>query len=124
MDYTQGFSSFAVPDLASAKTFYTDVLGLQADEEHGMLSVTLPGGTKVMVYPKQDHEPAVFTVLNLGVTDLPAAVDELAVRGAEWLRYDSFEQDERGIVAAGDMGPAIAWTSDPAGNVVAVMQIE
>ena len=74
-----------------------------------------------MVYPKDDHEPAVFTILNLAVDDLPAVVDELAGRGVTWLRYEGFEQDERGI-ASGDMGPDIAWTSDPAGNIVSIMQ--
>ncbi|GEK78972.1 VOC family protein [Agrococcus baldri] len=124
VDYTEGFSGFAVPDIAAAKAFYTDVLGLEVRDEQGMLGIVLPGGARVMVYPKPDHAPAVFTVLNLGVADLEAAVDELSGRGATWLRYDGFEQDERGIVAGGEMGPPIAWTSDPAGTVIAVMQLE
>ncbi|WP_306231720.1 VOC family protein [Agrococcus beijingensis] len=124
VDYTQGFSGFAVPDIAAAKAFYGDVLGLEVGEEHGMLEVTLPDGARVMVYPKDDHAPAVFTILNLGVADLPAAVDELSGRGATWLRYEGFEQDERGIAAGNEMGPDIAWTSDPAGNIIAVMQLE
>lgn len=123
MDYTQGFSGFAVPDVAAAKAFYGDVLGLQVSEEQGMLHLTLPGGASVLAYPKEDHAPAVFTILNLGVVDLPSAVDELSGRGATWLRYDGFEQDERGIAAGGEMGPDIAWTTDPAGNIVAVMQL-
>lgn len=124
MEYTQGFSGFAVPDVAAAKAFYCDVLGLQVSEEQGMLQLTLPGGASVLAYPKEDHTPAVFTILNLGVVDLPSAVDELSGRGATWLRYDGFDQDERGIAAGGEMGPDIAWTTDPAGNIVAVMQLE
>ncbi|MCH1882553.1 VOC family protein [Agrococcus sp. ARC_14] len=124
VDYAQGFSGFAVPDVAAAKAFYDEVLGLEVAEEHGMLQLTLPGGATVLAYPKDDHEPAVFTILNLGVADLPAAVDELSGRGATWLRYEDFEQDARGIVTGGDMGPDIAWTSDPAGNVIAVMQLD
>jgi catechol 2,3-dioxygenase-like lactoylglutathione lyase family enzyme len=128
MDYTEGFSSFAAPDLAAAKTFYGDVLGLEVregrGEQAGVQTLVLPGGAKVMVYQKDDHRPAVFTVLSLGVTDLPAAVDALSERGATWERYDGFEQDERGIVSNPEFGPDIAWTTDPAGNIVALMQLE
>lgn len=123
MDYTQGFSGFAVPDVAAAKTFYSDVLGLAAVEQDGMLQLTMPGGATVLVYPKEDHVPAVFTVLHLGVDDLGAAVDELTARGATWERYEGFDQDERGIAAGDDRGPDIAWTTDPAGNIVSVMQL-
>jgi catechol 2,3-dioxygenase-like lactoylglutathione lyase family enzyme len=125
MDYTQGFSSFAVPDLAAAKQFYGDVLGLEVQESmEGVLTLVLPGATRVMVYQKDDHRPAVFTVLNLGVADLPAAVDALRERGATWERYEGFEQDERGIVSDPEFGPDIAWTTDPAGNIVGFMQLE
>lgn len=123
MDYTQGFSGFAVPDVAAAKTFYTDVLGLAAVEQDGMLQLTMPGGATVLVYPKEDHVPAVFTVPHLGVDELGAAVDELTARGATWERYEGFDQDERGIAAGDDRGPDIAWTTDPAGNIVSVMQL-
>ncbi|MCR8670790.1 VOC family protein [Agrococcus sp. HG114] len=125
MDYTQGFSSFAAPDLAAAKRFYTDVLGLEVQEPmEGILGLVLPGGARVMIYQKDDHRPAVFTVLSLGVADLRAAVDALGARGATWERYEGFEQDERGIVSNPDFGPDIAWTTDPAGNIVALMQLE
>ena len=67
VDYTQGFSVFAVTDTDAAKTFYGEVLGLEVGEEHGMLNISLPGGARVMVYPRDDHEPAVFTILNLAV---------------------------------------------------------
>ncbi|WP_413319049.1 VOC family protein [Agrococcus sp. 1P02AA] len=120
MHYDDGFSGFAVPDVAAAKAFYGEVLQLQVAEEHGMLHLTLPGGAVVLAYPKEDHSPAVFTILNLVVPDLRVAVDELVGRGVVFERYDGFEQDERGI--ARGMGPDIAWTTDPSGNVIALME--
>jgi catechol 2,3-dioxygenase-like lactoylglutathione lyase family enzyme len=120
--YRNGFSGFAVPDIEAASTFYRDVLGLDVgDGGMGSLRLTLPGGTDVFVYPKEDHAPAVFTILNLEVDDIEQAVDALAERGVEFLRYDGFEQDERGI-ASGDEGPRIAWFTDPAGNILSVLQ--
>ena len=87
----------------------------------GSLRLTLPGGTDVFVYPKEDHEPAVFTILNLEVDDIDQTVDVLAERGVEFLRYDGFQQDERGI-ASDDEGPRIAWFADPAGNIFSILQ--
>ena len=121
-DYIEGFSGFAVPDTALAATFYRDVLGLVVKEQSGMLTIALPGGGYVLAYPKGDHEPAAFTILNLVVPDLPAAIDDLVAKGAEMLRYDGFRHDERGIVHGGGRGPDIAWTTDPAGNVIGVME--
>lgn len=115
------FSGFAVPDVAAAKTFYSDVLGLDVGEEHGMLHITLPNGASVLAYPKPDHQPANYTMLNLVVEDLPGAVDELVGKGAEFIRYDGFDQDDRGIMAGNGHGPDIAWTSDPGGNIIGVM---
>lgn len=117
--YTDGFSGFAVPDLEAARSFYRDVLGLETGEEMGQLSITLPGGAKVFVYQKDDHEPAVFTILNLVVGDVASAIDELVAKGVRFERYDGFDQDERGI--ASGMGPDIAWCTDPAGNIIAVI---
>ena len=120
--YRNGFSGFAVPDIDAAGTFYREVLGLDiGDGGMGSLRLTLPGGTDVFVYPKEDHEPAVFTILNLEVDDIDQTVDVLAERGVEFLRYDGFQQDERGI-ASGDEGPRIAWFADPAGNILSVLQ--
>jgi catechol 2,3-dioxygenase-like lactoylglutathione lyase family enzyme len=120
--YRHGFSGFAVPDIDAATTFYRDVLGLDAAAaEMGTLRLTLPGGTDVFVYPKEDHRPAVFTILNLEVDDIDQVVDVLAERGVEFQRYDGFEQDERGIASGGD-GPRIAWFTDPAGNIISVLQ--
>ncbi|GAA1685137.1 hypothetical protein GCM10009792_01160 [Microcella alkalica] len=119
------FAGFAVPDIDAARTFYADVLGLEvAVESMGQLSLELPGGGWVLIYPKPDHEPATYTVLNLEVDDIDTAVDDLASAGVELLRYDGFDQDARGIargIAAG-RGPDIAWLTDPAGNIIAVLQ--
>jgi catechol 2,3-dioxygenase-like lactoylglutathione lyase family enzyme len=115
------FSGFAVPDIAAAREFYAGTLGLEVTEEYGMLTLHLNGGDRpTLVYPKPDHAPAAFTILNFKVGDIEAAVDALADRGVEFARYDGMEQDERGIMRAG--GPYIAWFTDPAGNVLAVLQ--
>jgi predicted enzyme related to lactoylglutathione lyase len=122
LEYLNGFSGFAVPDIDAARAFYGEVLGLEvADGGMGLLRIGLPGGTDVMVYPKDDHVPAVFTILNLAVADIDQAVDALAERGVEFLRYDGFDQDEKGI-ATGDEGPRIAWFTDPAGNILSMLQ--
>jgi len=117
----RGFGGFAVPDLEVARTFYSDVLGLDVSDVMGMLQLTLPGGTRVIIYDKQDHQPAGFTVLNLSVPDIEQAVDALAERGVELLRYEGFGQDERGI-SRGDGMPTGGWIADPAGNIIAIMQ--
>jgi predicted enzyme related to lactoylglutathione lyase len=119
--FTNAFSSFAVPDIAAAKKFYGEVLGLQVKEENELLSLSIGGDKEVMVYPKPDHAPAVYTILNFPVDDIEKAVDELAKRGVTFERYDGFEQDEKGIARADD-GPAIAWFTDPAGNILAVLE--
>jgi hypothetical protein len=93
----------------------------------GLIGIEVGGGTSVMVYPKPDYVPATYTVLSFPVADLEAAVDELVAKGVTMQRYDDtipgFEQDERGI-ARGPVGPAIAWFTDPAGNILAVLDQE
>jgi len=118
---TKAFSSFAVDDLQKAKEFYGDTLGLDVSEENGLLSLNLAGDTTVMVYPKPDHAPAVFTILNFPVGNIDEAVDGLAARGVRFERYPGFEADDKGIVRDAG-GPAIAWFTDPAGNIFAVLQ--
>ena len=86
----------------------------------GMLTLHLAGDRPTLVYPKPDHEPATYTILNFPVDDIEKAVDELTARGVEFERYDGFDQDERGIFRGG--GPYIAWFTDPAGNVLSVLQ--
>jgi predicted enzyme related to lactoylglutathione lyase len=119
---TTAFGSFAVKDVAAAKQFYGETLGLQVSEtdEPGVLTLDLPGGSNVLVYEKPDHTPATFTVLNFPVDDIDNAVDELAGRGVRLERYEGFEHDEKGIVRSG--GPQIAWFTDPSGNILAVLQ--
>jgi predicted enzyme related to lactoylglutathione lyase len=118
----KAFSGFAVKDLAAAKTFYGGTLGLDTrDGPMGMLEIHLGGGGRVLVYPKDDHEPANFTILNLPVADVDAAVDKLVSAGVKMERYGAdFGQDEKGI-ARDPRGPAIAWFRDPSGNILAVL---
>ena len=118
-----GFSGFAVEDLEAARTFYAETLGLEVTvDEMGMLRITLPGGATVSVYPKPDFLPATYTILNFAVTDLDVTVDELIERGVEFLRYDGFEQNDKGIAAGGGQGPDIAWFTDPSGNILSVLK--
>ena len=118
---TKAFSGFAVDDLTKARDFYEGTLGLRVGDEHGMLVLHLAGDRDTLIYPKPDHAPATFTILNFPVEDLDAAVDELVERGVRFERYESFEQDEKGISRA-QGGPPIAWFKDPAGNILSVLQ--
>lgn len=118
---TKAFSGFAVDDIAKARAFYGDTLGIRTSEEHGLLTLHLAGDRDTLVYPKPGgHVPAEYTILNFPVDDIDAAVDALAERGITFLRYDGAGQDEKGINRAG--GPFIAWFTDPAGNVLSVLQ--
>ena len=118
---SKAFSGFAVKDLAAARTFYGETLGLDAREgPMGMLELHLGSGAVVLVYPKDDHEPANYTMLNLPVKDVDAAVDQLTRAGVKMEHYGAdFGQDEKGI-ARGE-GPTIAWFKDPSGNIIAVL---
>jgi catechol 2,3-dioxygenase-like lactoylglutathione lyase family enzyme len=118
---TKAFSGFAVPDLQQARAFYEDTLGLRVSEENGLLTLHLAGGRDTLVYPKPDHTPATYTILNFPVPDIDAAVGELAKRGVQFERYDGFGQDANGI-SRGEEGPPIAWFKDPAGNILAVLE--
>ncbi|WP_040778034.1 VOC family protein [Nocardia pneumoniae] len=117
---SNAFSGFSVDDIEAAQKFYAETLGLRVSEENGMLTLHLGGGGTVLVYPKPDHTPATFTILNFPVPDIEAAVDELARRDVRFERYDFADQDEKGIHRGG--GPLIAWFTDPAGNVLSVLQ--
>jgi|SRR5579863_4908392 len=115
------FSGYSVDDLSEAKRFYGETLGLEVSESNGLLTLHLAGDRDTLIYPKGErHEPATFTVLNFPVDDIEAAVDELGSRGVGFERYDGIEQDERGIARAG--GPLIAWFTDPAGNILSVIE--
>ncbi len=117
---TRAFSGFAVDDLEAAKKFYGEVLGLKTSEQYGLLTLHLAGDRDTLVYPKPDHAPATYTILNFAVDDIDTAVDELISRGVELEKYDGHGQDDKGINRAG--GPYIAWFKDPAGNILAVLQ--
>ena len=118
---TEAFSGFAVDDVAKARKFYGETLGIDTSEEQGILTLKLAGGARpTIVYSKPGHTPAEYTILNFPVQDIERAVDELSERGVRLERYEGFEQDERGIFRGG--GPYIGWVKDPAGNVLAVLQ--
>jgi catechol 2,3-dioxygenase-like lactoylglutathione lyase family enzyme len=119
---SKAFSGFAVDDIEKARAFYGDTLGLETSEQNGLLTLHLAGGRNTLVYPKPDHEPASFTILNFPVENIASAVDELSARGVRFERYDGFDQDEKGILRGG--GPLIAWFRDPAGNVLSVLEVE
>ncbi len=119
---TKAYSGFSVDDIPRAKEFYGDTLGLEVSEENGLLTLHIAGDRGTLVYPKPDHTPAEFTILNFPVDDVEQAVDELTERGVEFERYEGteVETDEKGIFRGG--GPLIAWFRDPAGNVLSVIQ--
>ena len=116
---TRAFSGFSVDDVPEARKFYGETLGLRVSEEYGMLSLHIAGERDILVYPKPDHTPATFTILNFPVDDIEKAVDELAERGVRFERYDDSNTDEKGIYRG--QGPLIAWFKDPAGNILALV---
>lgn len=118
--YTNAFSGFSVDDLEKAQAFYGEALGLRTSEQYGLLTLHLAGGRDTLVYPKADHSPATYTILNFRVDDIESAVDDLAGRGVQFERYPGMEQDEKAINRGG--GPYIAWFKDPAGNILSVLQ--
>jgi catechol 2,3-dioxygenase-like lactoylglutathione lyase family enzyme len=118
---SRAFSGFSSNDIEACRAFYGDTLGLDAKVENDLLSLSFAGGGQVMIYPKDNHEPATFTVLNFPVPDIEAAVDRLVEAGVTMERYEGFGQDERGI-SRDAYGPPIAWFKDPAGNILAVLQ--
>jgi catechol 2,3-dioxygenase-like lactoylglutathione lyase family enzyme len=118
---TKAFSGFSVDDVPKARAFYGDTLGIRTSEDNGLLTLHIAGDRDVLVYPKPNHEPATFTILNFPVDDIDEAVDALAARGVAFERYDEFGQDEKGIARA--EGPPIAWFRDPAGNILSVLQL-
>ena len=119
------FSGFSVDNLAKAQEFYSKTLGLKVDKSNRGLTLHLPGGATVFVYPKDNHEPATFTILNFVVDDIDQAVDDLTSRGVTFERYDNgMKTDKKGIVRgiSARQGPDIAWFKDPAGNFVSVLK--
>lgn len=118
----KAFSSFSVDDLQKAKQFYEQTLGLKVAQSPEGLELH-PGNTDVFIYPKPNHEPATFTVLNFLVEDIDSVVDDLKQKGVTFERYEgSIKTDEKGIHRNG--GPTIAWFKDPAGNILSVIEKE
>ena len=124
LEDSKAFSGFAVPDVEKAKEFYGKTLGLKVSEDHGMLRLHLSGGNNVLVYPKPNHVPATFTILNFPVDDIDQAVDKLSKRGVPFEIYDKpdLKTDQKGIMRG--KGPTIAWFKDPAGNILSVLESE
>lgn len=122
---SHAFGSFSTDDIEKARVFYSEVLGLDVkDNPMGFIDLQLVGGGRTIIYPKPDHQPAVFTVLSFPVDDLDKVVDELIAKGVKMERYDGFNQNEKGIARSDnpEHGPDIAWFKDPAGNILAVLQ--
>ena len=119
---SKAFSGFAADDIAKAKQFYGETLGLKVSESHSLLTLHLAGGNNVLIYPKPNHVPATFTVLNFSVEDVDLAVDELTKRGVRFEIYDlpDIKTDKKGIMRG--KGPTIAWFKDPAGNILSVLE--
>jgi catechol 2,3-dioxygenase-like lactoylglutathione lyase family enzyme len=118
---SRAFSGFSVGDIRKAKEFYGQTLGLEVSEADGYLNLHLAGGAKVLIYPKPNHVPATFTILNFPVDDVEKAVDSLTSAGVRFERYEGeLETDEKGIFRG--RGPVIAWFKDPAGNILSVLE--
>jgi catechol 2,3-dioxygenase-like lactoylglutathione lyase family enzyme len=117
---TKAFSGFSVDDLPKAKQFYGQTLGLEVSEANGLLTLHIAGGRNILVYPKDNHIPATFTILNFPVGNIEQAVDDLTSRGVRMEIYFEGKHDEKGIFRGG--GPLIAWFKDPAGNLLSVLE--
>lgn len=120
---SKAFSGFSVDDIKKSKEFYGKKLGLKVIEDMGGLQLHLGGGGEVFIYPKDNHRPATFTVLNFSVDDIDEAVDKLAAIGVKFEHYSGFGQDKKGIArsTSPDKGPSIAWFKDPADNILSVL---
>jgi predicted enzyme related to lactoylglutathione lyase len=122
LEASKAFSGFSANDIEKAKESYSKTLGLKVSESHGLLTLHLAGDNNVLIYPKPNHVPATFTVLNFPVKDVDQAVDELTKRGVRFEVYDlpDIKTDKKGIMRG--KGPTIAWFKDPAGNILSVLE--
>ena len=123
--FTGAFSSFSVDSIDEARKFYGDTLGVDVSENEEALQLDFDDGGTIFIYPKDDHEPATFTVLNFNVDDIDTAVEELKARGIEFETYEGeLETDENNVMRGKDNGdgPNIAWFKDPAGNFISVIE--
>ncbi len=124
--HTKAFSSYSVNDIQKAKEFYSETLGIRVkDNPIGLIELHPDGNNPILIYPKPDHIPATFTVLNFPVDDIDNAVDTLTGKGVAFERYEGeIKTDAKGILRgkAQNMGPDIAWFKDPAGNILSILQ--
>lgn len=122
LQHSKAFSGFSVNDLQKAKSFYKEILGLNvADNPMGLIELHINGGYKILIYPKPNHEPATYTVLNFPVDDIEKVVDGLNAKGVVFEQYKELHTDEKGI-SRNPQGPKIAWFKDPAGNILSVIE--
>lgn len=126
LENSKAFSGFSVDDLQKAKKFYTETLGLtMKDMPMGTMELQIKGNNAIAVYPKPNHEPATFTILNFPVDDIDKTVDELTAKGVVFERYEGqIETDEKGIHRGKGEEPTIAWFKDPAGNILSVIELK
>lgn len=124
LTYNKAFGGFSVNNLAAAKKFYSEILGIKVKETPMGLQLPISKDTPIFIYEKADHAPATFTILNFQVDDIDEAVDELQSEGVIFERYENFPQDEKAIMRGikANRGPDIAWFKDPAGNILSVLQ--
>lgn len=123
IDYNQSFASFSVNDLKKARDFYQQTLGLDTTETPGGLSIKTRDNMAIFLYPKQNHEPATYTVLNFKVSNIEETVDKLTASGVLFQHYEGeIQTDKKGIFRGN--GPTIAWFTDPAGNILSVIQAD
>ncbi len=120
---SKAFSGFSVDDLQKAKDFYKELLGLDVSVQMGLLSINIKNSNRIIIYPKPNHVPATFTVLNFPVNDIEKAVDELTARGIKFEHYNGqIKTDIKGIARGNGQGPDIAWFKDPAGNILSILE--
>ena len=122
MNYKQAFQSFSVDNIKKAKEFYEETLGLKVEEKYGGLQVHTKDNEPIMLYQKDNHEPATYTTLNFLVEDIEKTVDDLAEKGIKFEQYPDMDTNKKGI-STQDNGPSMAWFKDSAGNVIGLMQM-
>ena len=127
LENSKAFASFSVDDVEKAKKFYSEIIGLNVTQDNdmgGILTLHIDGGVTVLVYPKPNHTPATFTVLNFPVTNIEEAVDKLKSLGVTFLSYDTKDlKTDDNDISRGNGGPNIAWFTDPSGNILSVLEI-
>ena len=122
---TKAFSGFSVDDIHKAKKFYSETLSLNVqDNPMGLIELSIEGNNNIIIYPKPNHQPATYTILNFPVKNIDEAVDKLTSLGVKFEQYTGdIQTDEKGIARSSDEGPNIAWFKDPAGNILSVLEM-